>query len=220
MADGTRLELDIGDRTQALAFMPRRYSEEVVDQIVNKLPPSGLFFDVGANAGLITFPVAHQRPDARIVGFEPNPAAVEAWRRNWRLTASPAVALEPVAVSDYEGAANLDCASFDLGAGAIVASGVGVDVDAVTLDAYCAARGVERIDVMKVDVQGHEPEVLRGARSLLRSGAIRWLIVEFEAPILESRGLSRLDMLKMLAAYGMTPASAPDAEDVAFAPAR
>src|SRR5579863_5208778 len=82
LRDGTELNLDLGDRTQALAFLTRRYSEDLVRQLIARLPSGGVLLDVGANVGLVTFQVARRRPDCRIVGFEPNPVAAAAWRAN------------------------------------------------------------------------------------------------------------------------------------------
>jgi FkbM family methyltransferase len=219
LADGTRLELDLGDRTQALAYLTRRYSDELIRQIVGRLPDAGLLFDVGANAGLVTFQVAQRRPDARIVAFEPNPAAVEAWQRNRRLSASRSVTLEATAVGDQVGSVNLDAPATDLGAGLVAPSGRGVEVPATALDAYCASRGIDRIDVVKVDVEGFEPEVLRGARELLAAGAIRSLIVELNDGHFARRGGSRRAIVEWLGDQRMVPCGPLDADDVAFAPA-
>jgi FkbM family methyltransferase len=219
LADGTRVELDLGDRTQALAFMTRRYSEDLIREIVANLPTGGLFLDVGANAGLVTFQVAHRRPDARIVAFEPNPAAVQAWRRNSRLNSGAHAVLEEMAVTDHDGRASLVAPPSDLGAGYIAEPGRGMQVDATTLDSYCRARGVEVVDVLKVDVQGHEQEVLGGAQQLLRNGAIRYMLLEFDDPTFAHRGLRRSDMLGIVEDYGMSAAGPTDAEDVAFIPA-
>jgi hypothetical protein len=79
--------------------------------------------------------------------------------------------------------------------------------------------GIGRVDVMKVDVQGHEPEVVHGAQKLLRSGAIRFMILEIDDPTLANRGMSRDEMLRIVGDYDMRPVSSVDAEDVAFTPA-
>jgi FkbM family methyltransferase len=219
LVDGTRLELDLGDRTQALAYLTRRYSEDLIRQIVSGLPQSGIFFDVGANVGLVTFQVAHRRPDVRIVAFEPSPAAVEAWSRNRRLSMSESVTLEATAVTDSVGVVTIDAPPTDLGSGVIAPSGAGVEVPATALDVYSRTRGIERIDVIKVDVEGSEPEVLDGARHLLTSGAVGSLFIEFNDVHLARRGGSRRSMVKWLADHRMVPTSSLDANDVSFAPA-
>jgi FkbM family methyltransferase len=217
LVDGTRMELDLGDRTQGLAYLTRRYSEDLIRQIVSRLPPGGLFFDVGANVGLVTFQVAHRRPDVRIVAFEPNPAAVEAWRRNRRRSTSHFVALEAAAVTAQVGVVNLEAPSMDLGAGLVTPKSTGLEVPTTTLDAYCASQGIDRIDVVKVDVEGSEPDVLDGTRGLLTAGAIRSLIIEFNEDHLARRGTSRHAMVAWLADHLMVPSSPLDAGDVAFA---
>jgi FkbM family methyltransferase len=51
-------------------------------------------------------------------------------------------------------------------------------VAATTLDQYCAAKGVQSIDFLKIDVEGMEPCVLRGARELLAGKRIRTILIE------------------------------------------
>jgi FkbM family methyltransferase len=45
-------------------------------------------------------------------------------------------------------------------------------VPVMSLDTYCTENGIAHIDVLKVDVQGHEPAVLRGAERMLSEGRI------------------------------------------------
>jgi Methyltransferase FkbM domain len=59
--------------------------------------------------------------------------------------------------------------------GAVVA---GTPVTVTTLDEYCAANGIERIDLLENDTQGYELEVLRGAESLMAAGRIRLVYLE------------------------------------------
>ena len=56
-----------------------------------------------------------------------------------------------------------------------------------TLDSFCAAEGIERIDFLKLDVEGHEVAVLRGARAMLERGAISMIQFEFGPANIYSR---------------------------------
>ena len=47
-----------------------------------------------------------------------------------------------------------------------------------TIDIYCAEQNINRIDFLKIDVEGHEFEVLRGASKMLRANKIK--IIQFE----------------------------------------
>ncbi|MEJ7804216.1 MAG: FkbM family methyltransferase [Candidatus Limnocylindria bacterium] len=176
MADGTRMSLDLADRTQAIAYLVRRHEAEVSQHVVRRLPRGGVFFDVGANVGLITFAVARKRPDATIIAFEPNSVNVERWECNRGLNAASAQ-LVAEAVTDTPGTAllTLDLAA-DTGSGRLADHGI--EVRALTLDDYCGQAGIGRIDIMKMDIQGHEATALRGARRLLGEGRIGALLLE------------------------------------------
>ncbi len=53
-----------------------------------------------------------------------------------------------------------------------------IDTEVVTGDSYCSENGIERIDFLKIDVEGKELDVLRGFEQTLSAGAVR--IVQFE----------------------------------------
>ena len=53
-----------------------------------------------------------------------------------------------------------------------------VEVELQSLRQFCANEGLERIDILKLDTQGHELEILQGERELLRSGKVRFILVE------------------------------------------
>lgn len=57
----------------------------------------------------------------------------------------------------------------------------GQTVDVITLDEFCATHEIEAIDLLKVDVEGAELEVLRGAEQLIAGGKIRMIQLEFNS---------------------------------------
>jgi hypothetical protein len=62
--------------------------------------------------------------------------------------------------------------------GASIAPATDVTATTVALDEYCARRGIERIDLLKLDAEGAEVDVLDGAARLLGRGAVRAILVE------------------------------------------
>jgi FkbM family methyltransferase len=52
------------------------------------------------------------------------------------------------------------------------------EVDVTTLDAYCQARGIGRVDILKIDTQGFDLQVLAGAERLLRASAVHLIYTE------------------------------------------
>jgi len=51
-------------------------------------------------------------------------------------------------------------------------------IEVITLDEYCAANGVIRIDLLKIDTQGYDLEVLKGSTGLMSTKAIRLIYME------------------------------------------
>ena len=53
------------------------------------------------------------------------------------------------------------------------------EVKVITLDDFCSDKGIERISVLKIDTEGHDLAVLKGATGLLKRGAVDFVIFEF-----------------------------------------
>lgn len=153
--------------------------------------PVATVLDVGANIGLYSLVAAaacrrRGHDGVRIVGFEPNPAECGKFRHNVAINGFRTVQVEQMAISDRKGSCRMAVPPPGLGAfGHLLQAGEArdrhdaeVDVATVDLDGWCAGQGVERIDLMKLDVEGHELAVLAGAEKLLARHAIGALLME------------------------------------------
>jgi FkbM family methyltransferase len=137
--------------------------------------------DVGANCGLFSAMVASRLPNARVIAFEPSLDLVPFIERN---CLDYAVTVEQAAVSDIDGLAMLhvNAASQQtnsLQADAVTAVGSVTEtrpVRCVSLDRYVADHDIEYVDVLKIDVQGGEGAVLRGARQVVEG--VQQLFIE------------------------------------------
>ena len=145
--------------------------------------PGSLFVDVGAGIG--TFSLVAARHGARVHAFEPHPgnAATIAGnvQRNLARPIPGEITVHAAAVSDRDGAAELEldpCWFRHRLAAAHAASAMTTTVPTTTLATFCANASIDRIDLLKVDVEGHEHRVLLGAGSLLRDRRIGAVIVE------------------------------------------
>lgn len=123
--------------------------------------------DLGANVGLTTQFFAQSFPEARYVCVEPNPANAAVLRRNVAWLGARAEVIE-AAVTDYSGQIAFDDnrPSYD---GHIAAAGrTGRMVRCCTLDEIVASCGLDRIDLLKIDIEGAEREVLRSSAACLQ----------------------------------------------------
>jgi FkbM family methyltransferase len=78
-------------------------------------------------------------------------------------------------------------------------------VAATSLDAYCESYGVEQIDFLKVDVEGMEPQVLRGGARMLLERRIGAILLEFCPDNLADVGSSPSDLFGEITKSGYCP---------------
>lgn len=156
-------------------------------------------FDVGANVGEYSALVQRLIPAARIYAFEPAADVYAELTRRFSHTAGHEVF--NLGFSDEERTVDLHSYTVEGQSVSLISSidrrlptqVVQVEVSGTerihvsTLDNFCAARGIEQIDLLKLDVEGHELAVLRGARTLLERGAIRMIQFEFGPANIYSR---------------------------------
>jgi FkbM family methyltransferase len=168
--------------------------------------PIETFFDVGANVGQTAKKALGAFPSVSVVCFEPHPATFA------QLTANVAkkkrVAPHNLALGSETGEAVLhQYESSDLNSlnpnspyvSRFHPDAKSVAVQVTTLDEFCAAHSVGKIDVLKIDTEGFDAMVLRGAQGMLSRGAIKFVYTEFNH-ILPREGiaggsLSELDEL-------------------------
>lgn len=164
--------------------------------LARTLRPGSTFVDVGANVGFHSLLAAQLVGAAgRVFAVEPAPWALRLLEANvWRHRA-PVVVL-PFAAADRPGRAILAQADDHRSGAHLVAGDAagGVEVETRPLDALVAQGGA---DVIKVDVEGAEPLVLRGAAGLLARSPRAVVVVEFR----DARHLSGEDPDEVLAFY-------------------
>jgi FkbM family methyltransferase len=148
--------------------------------------------DCGANVGLFSL---FMKDAARLVAVEPNPAVVPRLRRNLESNEVVATVVE-AAVSSEDGAVKM---SFGDGPSVLSAIGEsGSEVRAVSLDSLFEETHVDEVDLLKLDVEGHEIEALQGGSTHLERRRIKRIVVEFN----DDDALAALD--RHLAQYGFS----------------
>jgi len=128
--------------------------------------------DVGANTGLFSLLAGTLNPAATIHAFEPFPSAAERLEVNIRANRLDNIRLTRAALADQPGTLPLyfnDALRLTQGASLRdwEYTTDRVEVPVVRLDDHLRSQGIESIDLLKVDVEGSEPEVLLGAEETI-----------------------------------------------------
>jgi FkbM family methyltransferase len=190
--EGFRAHLDPADHAIGYALARSgSYEPGVTATVRALLKPGATFVDVGANIGWFSLLAASLvGPEGRVVAIEPNPGNVSLLELSAADNGYANIEAFTVALGEGPGAVALET---DGSNGRVIpitgppgqpvrASYV---VGAEALDDVLARAGVHRVDVMKMDVEGAEPLVLRGARRVLAESR-PVLITEFHPVALDS----------------------------------
>jgi FkbM family methyltransferase len=114
--------------------------------------------------------------------FEPSPSCNAQLRGNVATWPGASVAIHPWALSDRSGRAHLVIPPPEAGNPGLAALGEqGLEVETRTLDGVFG--NARPLDLVKIDVEGHELEVLSGGTALLRDHAIRHIVFEEHRPV-------------------------------------
>ena len=183
--------------------------EEERRALTNYLQPGGIFVDIGANEGALSALAGTLVGlNGIVLAVEPQTRLQDIIRINTALNGLTNVRPVGCALSEANGEATLYLYP-DLNTGA---SGL--------VRGYRFSRAMERVrvrtasdlldehlighaDLVKVDVEGYEPEVVRGLLPALRAGRIGMLMVDYHAPLLARRGISAEPTHRLILEAGM-----------------
>jgi FkbM family methyltransferase len=132
------------------------------------LEPGAHALDIGANFGVYTVAMAQAvGAQGSVQAFEPTPDTAAALRATVAENDARQVRVHQLAVSDRAGTARLSLhAESELNA--LGTGGEGIEVQTTTLDELAAEQHWPRLDFVKIDAEGHEPQVIAGGTRLFR----------------------------------------------------
>jgi FkbM family methyltransferase len=169
------------------------------DIFLPTIRPDDTVWDVGANIGIYAVLLGRAAHRGHVVSFEPVPETRQRLVGNVARNGLTNVTIEPFALSDHEGEAHMavhpdahGCDYIDLGhdgGAARAAAGTAVmeaiDVSTTTGAAYAERSPHGAPDVIKVDIEGHEPEFLEGAWPII-AGRRPTLMMEVNTPAMRT----------------------------------
>ncbi len=202
--NGIIFEIDITEGLDLSLFLFGNFQKHVSENKYLNLAEDAVIFDVGANVGIMSLNFAKQAPNGKVYAFEPTHFAIDKLKRNLELNHEIAKIIQPVQTFiSCEGKAQNEIKAFSSWK---INKGVGTDqhpvhggkamstegVPTTTIDDFVKEQQINRLDFIKIDTDGHEFDVLLGARIAIEQFQPQ-IIFELGQYVMEERGIKFKD---------------------------
>jgi FkbM family methyltransferase len=148
-----------------------------------------VIIDLGANEGFYTLKVKENSPKAKVIAVEPNPEAFKVLKRNVKLNNLKNVSLVNKAITSRDGKVRFEIEEgvTEIGGLKVVGKRKWLDkkmlkkivVGSLTLESLCKKCKVNKIDLLKIDVEGAELEILKSSKNVLNN--VKKVVVEYHS---------------------------------------
>jgi len=164
-------------------FINGIYEKETIDFLVRGIPPNATVLDIGANIGSICIPLAKKRKDIKIFCVEASPFVYHYLQQNIALNGlEGSISCFNKAITDADGAQlpfYSDPGNFGKGSLSPVFTKEAVMVEGITLDTLVKTLPIEKVDFIKIDIEGYEYFAFKGGRQLLTAEKKPAILLEF-----------------------------------------
>jgi len=206
--DGIRLTLYLGNDLSRQIFVLGRFEPNEFAWLSGLLKPGMCFVDAGANEGVYTLFAASRVGSAgRVWAFEPSPREFARLAANCAQNRLEQVRLFRSALSAQNGTASLAIVSGAHAGQNLLEQPTDLPVlrhELVCIERFddvAAREGLQRLDVVKIDVEGEEYRLLRGAELSIRRFRPA-ILFECSDRLLRGRGASASELRELLAGWG------------------
>lgn len=196
-------------------FIGRGFEESEIELMRFLTKPGMQVIDVGANVGFYTILLGKfVGPTGHVWSFEPFPPAVNYIKQNVELNLLSNITIVEKAVAEKTGM--LDFNVFPEGCDVYNSLGATnrpeeklqavrkISVAVTSIDDIADDIGIKKIDLIKIDVEGAEERVLRGAKNIIRFSPNVQIVVEIYEPSAEQCGCSSERLIEMLRSWGFS----------------
>jgi len=183
------------------------FEEEYINLILSKLPQNGFFIDLGANIGSITIPICKLRPDIKSMAVEASTLMTSYLNFNIQNNNINNCIIEHNAIWNKSGEIiSFFSPNIQYGKGMVSLSNDEDNLEKVTtttIDDLCKKNGFNKVDFIKVDIEGFEYFAFRGGMNLLKEEHAPDILFEFIASSeIKAKDLDAGDAQAILMSYG------------------
>ena len=165
--------------------------EPTITELVKKLlNPSQVFIDIGSAAGwfsLLASPIVGE--NGKIIAFEPNPTRFKMIKRSADLNGFSNIIVSDKALGEKEETA------FIGGRCTGEISNEGIPINTTTLDCFLAEREINKVDLVKMDIEGMELKALKGMTETIQNNPQIKIICELHPKLLKKYGDTQEELM-------------------------
>lgn len=207
---GTKYFIDPNDEIMAPQLIVyRQWESDLSGYMVNSVNRDTVFVDVGANFGYFTCLVASRignQGAGRVIAVEPNPAMQRLLRKNLKINWSMA----PIENHDCAVTAESGFVEFSVPADRAANGSIASNASGNAEDRFIVrSRSLDElvpdvaVDIMKIDVEGFEAGVLKGAANTIRRSPNINIVIEWSLSQMKDAGFTADDLLDLIRSYDL-----------------
>lgn len=201
--DGVKFKLDLHQSVDHFIYW--MYPESSSDRLLELADKSKVIFDVGANIGSTALLMANRNPNAIIHAFEPHHGNFTKARKNLSLNNFRLVTFHPFGLGNKAETKRLyEVVSENSGMNRIMETEVSLpftEIEIRTMDAFVKGKGIDKPDLIKIDVEGFEMNVLSGAEQTLKSFPVLFIELDDNNLRMNNSNAAKLVCYLMNAGY-------------------
>lgn len=200
--DGIKMRVDISDYVGHYLYFG--FEDRAMKKLFSLCPDNATVIDVGANIGWTALHMAHQAAHGKVYGFEPDPYNAEQCIENVKRNGLQNIEIFSFGLGNAEGTVNMEERTpSNRGGNRIAPLGASASrpVQITRMDSVSHLRSEGKIGLIKIDVEGYELQVLKGARAILREHK-PILFIELDDNNLRDQGDSANELIRFLGEMG------------------
>jgi FkbM family methyltransferase len=184
-SDGFEMTIIPDDHIGRHLYLTGQFDRTIVEVLRSYCRGGERILDIGANVGYVSCALLHLVPQSRVVCVEPNPQVYRILAGNVAALGGDRAKALNLAVSDHDGTGAMTLHPGNTGANQIVdpagaADGATIPVALISGPKLFELSGLDRLDLIKIDVEGHEQAVLRSLAPVIQQQRPRAVVFEHE----------------------------------------
>jgi FkbM family methyltransferase len=178
--DGFKMRVMPNDLIGRHIYLTGEFDRSIVEMLCTLARPGDTLLDVGANIGYVSACFLANVPESRVIAVEPQPNIVGLLRQNLSQFGTSRYQVAPAALSGRTSSGWLQPCPKNPGAGRLVEAKTAgsISVDLWSAERLFSFANIDKLDLVKIDVEGHEEEVIGACAEAFKAFRPRAILFE------------------------------------------